>query len=191
MRPWGAVRARRRRDQARPGQALNPGESITVPEIGIKRPYWQIQSSQLLITDGSSDPPTESAELHMTNQLGPRGIDAQGVPGFRHHKSVRLVLTLTLWITCVALPTYLGAHIDDLFHWESTIAQDTAALSIQLLTPMLLLFLALPKVSYRRRDCLIFLIPVYGSFVFSFIIIWRLVYLPLRDWPPRPDERSA
>lgn len=56
---------------------------------------------------------------------------------------------------------------------------------------MLILFLVLPKVSYRRRDCLIYLIPVYGGLVFPFIIFRRLVYLPLRDWPPRPEERDA
>ena len=48
-----------------------------------------------------------------------------------------------------------------------------------------------PKVSYRRRDALIFLtmgpsaIPSARLFL---KIIWRIAYLPHRDWPLRADE---
>jgi hypothetical protein len=53
----------------------------------------------------------------------------------------------------------------------------------------LLLTPALPKVSYRRRDLLLIaLIPLFGQFLVG-KVIYRLLSLPRRDWPPRPDER--
>ena len=44
-----------------------------------------------------------------------------------------------------------------------------------------------PKVSYRRRDALLWLIAPAGLWVFL-IIAWRVANLPYRDWPPRDDE---
>ena len=44
-----------------------------------------------------------------------------------------------------------------------------------------------PRVSYRWFDCLFLLIPIYGL-IWAFRMIWRLVFLPYRDWPPRADE---
>lgn len=46
-----------------------------------------------------------------------------------------------------------------------------------------------PKVSYRRFDCFLLMIPVYGV-VFMATFAWRLSYLPYRDWPLRADERA-
>jgi hypothetical protein len=48
---------------------------------------------------------------------------------------------------------------------------------------------ALPLVSYRRRDVLLMGIPLYNLGLFG-QTLWRLTYLPYRDWPPRPDEAA-
>ncbi len=44
-----------------------------------------------------------------------------------------------------------------------------------------------PLVSYRRRDALLVLVPIWGL-----VVLWtigsRLARLHDRDWPPRPDE---
>lgn len=44
-----------------------------------------------------------------------------------------------------------------------------------------------PRVSYRWFDCFLLLIPFAGLIVL-WRFVWRLAYLPDRDWPPRPDE---
>jgi hypothetical protein len=42
--------------------------------------------------------------------------------------------------------------------------------------------------SYRARDVLLItLVPIYGAMVAA-VVVSRLVALPRRDWPPRPDE---
>ncbi|MBM7086643.1 MULTISPECIES: hypothetical protein [Micromonospora] len=43
-----------------------------------------------------------------------------------------------------------------------------------------------PRVSYRRRDALLWLVGP-GLYVFA-IVAWRVASLPHRDWEPRPDE---
>lgn len=45
-----------------------------------------------------------------------------------------------------------------------------------------------PRVSYRRRDALLWLVGP-GLYIFA-VIAWRLAFLPYRDWTPRPDEAS-
>lgn len=52
----------------------------------------------------------------------------------------------------------------------------------------LLLVPFLRKVSYRKRDVLLIaLVPVYGQLMIG-KVVYRLLGLPRRDWPPRPDE---
>jgi hypothetical protein len=52
-------------------------------------------------------------------------------------------------------------------------------------------FLLIPflrHVAYRKRDfLLIAIIPFYGEYLAG-KVIYRLLGLPRRDWPPRPDE---
>jgi hypothetical protein len=52
---------------------------------------------------------------------------------------------------------------------------------------VLLIALLAPLVSYRRRDVLLLLVPIWGL-----VVMWtigsRIAMLPLRDWPLRPDE---
>ena len=52
----------------------------------------------------------------------------------------------------------------------------------------LLMVALLSRVSYRPRDLLIFLfVPIYWLWVVARVAS-RLMFLPYRDWPPRPDE---
>jgi hypothetical protein len=51
------------------------------------------------------------------------------------------------------------------------------------------LVVALPRVSYRRRDALLVLVP-YASLWLVGLAAWRLSRLPYRDWRPRDDERA-
>jgi len=44
-----------------------------------------------------------------------------------------------------------------------------------------------PYGSYRRRDVLLGILPLYGWYVAS-VLSWRVALLPLRDWEPRDDE---
>jgi hypothetical protein len=44
-----------------------------------------------------------------------------------------------------------------------------------------------PYGSYRRRDVLLGILPLYGWYVAS-VLSWRVAALPLRDWEPRADE---
>lgn len=52
---------------------------------------------------------------------------------------------------------------------------------------VLLIALLAPLVSYRRRDVLLLLVPIWGL-----VVMWttgsRIAMLPYRDWPLRQDE---
>jgi hypothetical protein len=58
---------------------------------------------------------------------------------------------------------------------------------LAVLPGVLLIALLAPLVSYRRRDVLLLLVPLW-----NLVIIWtigsRISRLPCRDWPLRPDE---
>ena len=45
-----------------------------------------------------------------------------------------------------------------------------------------------PEVSYRWFDCLMLAVPIVGQLLWAPRILWRIAYLPYRDWRPRPDE---
>jgi hypothetical protein len=51
------------------------------------------------------------------------------------------------------------------------------------------LLVVLPRVSYRRRDALLVLVPYVPLWLVG-MAVWRLSGLPYRDWRPRDDERS-
>lgn len=57
-----------------------------------------------------------------------------------------------------------------------------------LLIVMAVMWFVLPHVSYRRRDVLMVLVPIYGVWIVG-LAASRLVGLPYRDWRPRDDER--
>jgi hypothetical protein len=44
-----------------------------------------------------------------------------------------------------------------------------------------------PYASYRRRDALLGLVPLWGWYL-TCVLSWRAALLPLRDWEPRRDE---
>ncbi|MEV4638617.1 hypothetical protein AB0J80_14820 [Actinoplanes sp. NPDC049548] len=48
-------------------------------------------------------------------------------------------------------------------------------------------FALAPHGSYRRRDTLLGLVPIYGWYLTA-VLSWRIALLPLRDWEPRDDE---
>ncbi|GII46285.1 hypothetical protein Psi02_27090 [Planotetraspora silvatica] len=105
----------------------------------------------------------------------------------RQHKIIRFILTLLLWAILVGAPNYLSIVADRRIDLESMVLSDSIHLAI-FLSPMLPLALVARMVSYRARDCLFYLIPFYGVYVFSITILWRFAYLPARDWPQRPNE---
>ena len=48
-----------------------------------------------------------------------------------------------------------------------------------------------PLVSYRSRDAFMILIPLWGIVWLTSIVVWRLMFLPYRDWSPRPEEATG
>jgi len=44
-----------------------------------------------------------------------------------------------------------------------------------------------PHGSYRHRDLVVGILPLYGWYVAA-VLAWRVALLPLRDWEPRADE---
>jgi hypothetical protein len=52
------------------------------------------------------------------------------------------------------------------------------------------MILVLPLVSYRRRDVFLLAVPAFGVCLLG-LAVWRLAYLPCRDWAPRPDEAAG
>jgi hypothetical protein len=58
---------------------------------------------------------------------------------------------------------------------------------LAVLPSVLLIALLAPLVSYRRRDVLLLLVPLW-----NLVVLWtigsRISRLPYRDWPLRPDE---
>lgn len=90
-----------------------------------------------------------------------------------------LTLIIVAWqLATYAKPSHLTFHGFDY-------GQALASLPIFLLIGVLA-----PLVSYRRRDALLLLVPIY-----NLVILWRigtrLVRLPDRDWPQRPDSAVA
>ena len=49
------------------------------------------------------------------------------------------------------------------------------------------LYLLGPRGSYRHRDAVVALVPLYGWYV-TCVLCWRVALLPYRDWEPRADE---
>jgi len=51
----------------------------------------------------------------------------------------------------------------------------------------LAVFVLGPHGSYRHRDVVYGILPLYGWYVAA-VLAWRVALLPLRDWEPRADE---
>ncbi|GAA0379987.1 hypothetical protein Acor_01460 [Acrocarpospora corrugata] len=108
------------------------------------------------------------------------------------NRTARACATFGLWILCCGLPNFLGSKVYDIPALEPVDGrevwmQDLISISLRLIPVPVLAILA-RRVSYRARDGLMYLIPIYGALVFAPTVFWRVVHLPLRDWPPRPEE---
>ncbi|MGH3333888.1 MAG: hypothetical protein ACRDPJ_21555 [Nocardioidaceae bacterium] len=103
---------------------------------------------------------------------------------------LRAVLATVLWIAAWAGPRMLGG-----FLWtDGEPLVDAGFLYLEgedvcfLLTMAVYAVLA-RRVSYRWFDALFLLIPFY-NLMWSARIVWRICFLPYRDWDPRPGEAS-
>ena len=108
-------------------------------------------------------------------------------------RTFRVVIAVGLLVALFGLPGVADHAITSQFRmgdpYERRFLLDSLGLVVRLAPPLLLIpFLG--RVAYRKRDGLLFLIPVYG-FVFGCKICWRLAALPHRDWPPRPTPRPT
>jgi hypothetical protein len=108
----------------------------------------------------------------------------------------RVAITVVLWLTAVGCgPLIVQLAVVDpvLLHLLSddagVLASAQEVTAVVLLLGQLAVFAWLcPKVSYRWFDCLMLAIPIAGQLIWAPRILWRIAYLPYRDWRPRPDE---
>ncbi|GAA1019753.1 hypothetical protein Aple_060960 [Acrocarpospora pleiomorpha] len=102
---------------------------------------------------------------------------------------LRTIATIALWISCCGVSSYLSARVHDIpaLAQHGYVVEDLVGLVVGW-TPAIILGALARLVSYRARDGLMYLIPVYGPFIFAPTILWRVAYLPRRDWQPRPGE---
>jgi hypothetical protein len=102
-----------------------------------------------------------------------------GLKSFRKCGSWVGGLTLIIVQFQLTAAAYLFNHVIIFGHDYGT---TLASLPILFLVGLLA-----PVVSYRRRDALLVVVPI-----FNLILLWRigarLARLPDRDWPQRPDE---
>jgi hypothetical protein len=106
---------------------------------------------------------------------------------WRQHLGVRLlalVLTAgTILVPALTVPAGVRWHVP--LGGSSSYVLDPHRLEVLV---GLLLLPAMRWVSYRKRDVLIIvLVPVWGALIAG-LVVYRLLALPRRTWPPRPDE---
>lgn len=132
--------------------------------------------------------PAPSQPAPVGGAAGARTLDPPAPPWkWRQHPAVRmvpavLVVLALLWVQ-IGFPPSAG--------WSLPLT-DFASLEVTARAASfyvgLLLIPFLGRVSYRKRDVLLIgLVPVYGQIVVG-KVIYRLLSLPWRSWPPRPDE---
>ncbi len=111
----------------------------------------------------------ETRRLSVRGAARPRGL------------VVRALLAATVFALAVVPAWALGDAVE---HWTGRPALDwlvTCALSGAAVAALA------PYGSYRRRDAVLGLAPLYGWYLIA-VLAWRVALLPLRDWEPRPDE---
>ncbi len=118
------------------------------------------------------------------------GTGLPGAPASPRSTLMRAALTAGIFLLMAIPSTWSAASIRwlfDGFHWTAPVeVSDWARYGL----PALVMAIVGPRISYRRRDWLLMLIPFYGWYL-MFVIGWRLAYLPYRDWSPRPDEAAS
>ena len=101
---------------------------------------------------------------------------------------MRLLLAVLLWVAVVGPSRWPGIAVQKALsagrHPDGHyLIMDSIGLLPHLI-PVAVLLVVLPRVAYRRRDALVYLIPVFGWFFFC-KVCWRLAGLPHPDWPER------
>nr|WP_157554658.1 hypothetical protein [Herbidospora sakaeratensis] len=104
-------------------------------------------------------------------------------------RSQRLIRTLLLWIPFILGPVALDRVLAFTLDVSSLNTAQLLARDLLIVLPVIPMLLVARRVSYRRRDCLVYVLVPLGM-VFAFILFWRLSYLPYRDWSLRPDEAA-
>lgn len=107
--------------------------------------------------------------MHSTES--PRGLVARSVMA----AAVFAAAVLPGWMLADLLDEWTGIA---LLGYLLTMAYQAAAVAV-----------LAPYASYRRRDWVLGLVPLIGSYVCC-VLAWRVALLPYRDWPPRRDEES-
>jgi hypothetical protein len=118
------------------------------------------------------------------------GTDLPGAPAEPRSTLMRAALTAGIFLVLAIPSTWSIASVRwlfDGFHWVAPVAATDTA---RYLIPAVVMAIVGPRISYRRRDWLLMLVPLYGWYL-MFVIGWRLSYLPYRDWSPRPDEAAS
>lgn len=108
-------------------------------------------------------------------------------------KPIRMVLTVGLYALFILVPFALYEAVAQARgDAEMTVLSDLVGFSLCPGLSMLALAFVVERVSYRLRDVFMLLIPGYGL-IWAGVIMWRLAYLPHRDWPERAPQprRSA
>lgn len=103
-------------------------------------------------------------------------------------KPLRTLRAISLYLLFFAGP-YVADRIlqRSRGYTEVSALADFTQVALLLGAGVVFLILSVRHVSYRPRDVWIFLIPLYG-YLWAMKIVWRVAYLPYRDWPPRTDE---
>ena len=129
-----------------------------------------------------------SAGADLARRSWGHGLDPQPPPEhWWQHPWVRLMPAVVAvvgvcWLE-LRYPETKHVHVH-LTHWTYFVLTpaDASGYAALLLLPFL------RKVSYRKRDALlIWLVPLYGQLLIG-LMIFRLMALPRRTWPPRRDE---
>jgi hypothetical protein len=116
------------------------------------------------------------------------GDDGHLEVSWRQREWFRVLLAVGTVAALVVLPAYLRDQ-----GWDGRLTVGGGVM-LELHSQDAMLYVAvalLPVmrlVSYRKRDVLLVaLVPLYQLFLVG-RIVYRLSFLPLRDWRPRPDE---
>ena len=122
--------------------------------------------------------PAQDVPVAVPAPQGPRPLGARVVAG-RAAAFASLVVVSTDPFVEGAVTAWVREHVN-------------RHLVVQPALPALILVMSfvLPHVSYRRRDALMVLVPVWGLWIVG-LAFYRLTGLPFRDWRPRPDERRS
>jgi hypothetical protein len=99
-------------------------------------------------------------------------------------KSTRIAMTIGLWVVLDAVPWIAANALAPAYHDGDPYWRLLVHDSVPLVGGVVTLVVLLPflrSVSYRRRDVFLLMVPGYGLY-FSWLVCWRLSFLPFVDW---------